>query len=88
MFFVVVFLFSFMFAHGASAATYYVSPSGSNTAPYDTWAKAASLPHVVVSAASGVAGPHTILIASGIYNSYLDLTAAGVNLANVTILGV
>lgn len=68
-------------------ATYYVSPTGSNTAPYDTWAKAANLPHTAVTHASGVTGPHTIYIGPGTYvNSYLDLNDA--DLDNVQIIGV
>ena len=38
------------FGAKASAATYYVSPSGSNTSPYDTWAKAAPNPQLVLTA--------------------------------------
>lgn len=37
------FVFGLGFGKEASATTYYVSPTGSNTFPYDTWAKAALL---------------------------------------------
>jgi hypothetical protein len=69
-------------------ATYYVSPSGSNTSPYDTWAKAANLPETAVSAGNSVEGPHTMYIApkTGGYYSRLGLTNA--NWANGTIIGV
>jgi hypothetical protein len=50
--------------------TYYVSPTGSNTSPYDTWAKAANVPHTVA-ALNPAGGPHTIYIAAGDYASYL-----------------
>jgi hypothetical protein len=46
--FCAVFLF-FGLTVKASAATYYVSPSGSNTSPYDTWAKAALAPSTIFS---------------------------------------
>jgi hypothetical protein len=48
-------------------ATYYVSPTGSNTSPYDSWAKAANLPATVVTAGNSVAGPHTVYLAPGTY---------------------
>lgn len=56
-------------------ATYYVSQLGSNTAPYDTWEKAASLPHVAAIAAESTS-MNTIYIAPGEYDSYLPMTAA------------
>ncbi len=62
----------------ANAATYYVSPTGSNTAPYDTWAKAANLPHTVI-ALNPVGGPHTIYIAPGTYASYVNPTNSNWN---------
>lgn len=57
-------------------ATYYVSPSGSNTAPYDTWAKAALLPQTVGSHGDGVSGPHTVYLAPGPYSGRINLTNA------------
>lgn len=51
-------------------ATYYVSPSGSNTAPYDTWAKAALLPSTVITAGDAVEGPHTVNIGINLGSVY------------------
>lgn len=45
-----------LLAGAGFGATYYVSPSGSNTAPYDTWAKAALLPSTVITAGDAVEG--------------------------------
>jgi hypothetical protein len=64
--------------------TYYVSPAGSNTSPYDSWAKAANLPHTLV-ATNPSGGPHTINIAPGTYSSYLTLSHA--NWAGVSVYG-
>jgi hypothetical protein len=47
----------------AWGATYYVSPSGSNTAPYDTWAKAATTITTILSAYDLGAGD--VILASG-----------------------
>ncbi len=69
-----VLLFALLVSSPAWGATYYVSPTGSNTSPYDTWAKAANLPETAIAAGSAVAGPHTAYIAPGIYSSYLLLT--------------
>jgi hypothetical protein len=66
-------------------ATYHVSPLGSNTSPYDTWAKAANLPSTAVSAGNGAAGPHTVKIYPG---EYTDSFALGANWANGSIIGV
>lgn len=67
------------------AATMYVSPSGSNTSPYDTWAKAANLPSTAKTYGDGVAGPHTMYIAPNAYSDYLNITNA--NWASGTIQG-
>jgi hypothetical protein len=58
------------------AATYYVSPTGSNTPPYDTWAKAANLSSTAITAGNAGGGPHTVYIAPGTYDDYLVLTDA------------
>lgn len=66
-----------LFAGEGWAATYYVSAAGSNTSPYDTWAKAANLPSTAVTAGNsdtGGDGPHIMYIAPGTYDSYLTLT--------------
>lgn len=49
-----------------SAATYHVSPSGSNTPPYDTYAKAATDPRDAVMASSGYGD--TVMIHAGEYD--------------------
>lgn len=48
------------------AATYHVSPSGSNTPPYDTYAKAAHHPRDAIQAAAGLGD--TVLIHTGSYD--------------------
>lgn len=62
-----------------AAATCYVSPTGSNTSPYDTWTKAALLPETAVTYLNGQVGPHVLYIAPGEYNSNIDLTDADWN---------
>ena len=60
----------------AWGATYYVSPTGSNTSPYDTWTKAANLPSTAVTAGNtdvGGNGPHVMYVAPGTYNSQIVL---------------
>lgn len=69
----------------AWANTYYVSPSGSNTSPYDTWAKAANLPSSAVTAGAGAVGPHTMYVAPGSYTDAIVLSSA--NWGNSTIIG-
>jgi peptidoglycan/xylan/chitin deacetylase (PgdA/CDA1 family) len=68
----------------AWGATYYVSPTGSNTSPYDTWAKAANVPATLF-ALNPAGGPHTIYIAPGTYDSNCNVSNA--NWAGVTIVG-
>jgi hypothetical protein len=79
-----LFLF-FLFAAQGYATTYYVSPTGSNTSPYDTWAKAANLPSSAITTGNGAAGPHTVYVAPGTYVDALTLTNA--NWASGTIIG-
>ena len=67
------------------AATYYVSPSGSNTSPYDTWEKAANLPSSAITAGNTVAETHTMYIAPGEYTDHLYLTDS--DWTDGTILG-
>jgi len=78
---------SFLFVESVSAATYYVSPSGSNTSPYDIWAKAALLPSTVINyiKSDGGIGPHTINIAAGSYSDNININHA--NHHNLTIIG-
>ncbi len=68
----------FGFSGKASAATYYVSPTGSNTAPYDTWAKAANLLSTV-RALNPAGGLHTVYIAPGTYNDQINFGNAAWN---------
>ena len=70
----------------ANANTYYVSPSGSNTSPYDTWAKAANLVTTAITAGNNATGPHTVYIAPGTYAGKLMLS--NVKWVNGTIVGV
>ena len=65
-------------------AMYYVSKSGSNTAPYDTWAKAATTIQAAITAAGS--GPDTIEIDGGpTGETYAErLTSGG---ANITLKG-
>lgn len=80
-----VFGLFFLFANNVLAATYYVSPTGSNTAPYDTWDKAANLPSTAITAGNSVAGPHVLYIAPG---TYVDrLTLSNLNWASSSVLG-
>lgn len=63
----------------AHSATYYVSAAGSNTSPYDTWAKAATT--IITAANAGNAdtggdGPHIMYIAPGTYAEALNFTDA------------
>lgn len=51
--------------------TYYVSPLGSNTSPYDTWAKAANAISTITSLA--LTGANTIYVAPGTYTNTLAL---------------
>src|SRR5665648_684312 len=70
----------------AAGSTYYVSPSGSNTSPYDTWAKAANLATTAIVAGNtnvGGSGPHTMYIAPGTYND--SLTPSNANWTNAKI---
>ena len=83
--FIAIGAFFFGFIKPASATTFYVSPSGSNTSPYDTWAKAANLPSTVITAGNSLAGPHTAYIAPGTYVGSIAIT--GVNWAGGTIFG-
>jgi hypothetical protein len=69
----------FLFIINAQAAIYYVSPTGSNTQPYDTWEKAANLPSTAVSAGNGMSGPHTMYIAPATYPGSISLTNANWN---------
>lgn len=66
------------------ALTYYVSPTGSNTAPYDTWAKAANLPQTIFGL--NPTGPHTVYIGAGSYDGYIYANLS--NWANGTAFGV
>ena len=65
--------------------TYYVSPSGSNTSPYDTWAKAATAPATVISL-NPSGGPHTVYV-NGVFYA-VSLTSIGANWAGSTMQGV
>ncbi len=81
------FLF-FGLAGKAWGATYYVSPAGTNTSPYDTWAKAANLPSTAITAGNtdiGGEGPHIMYIAPGTYVDNLTLT--DVDWASGTFIG-
>lgn len=63
--------------HGA---TYYVSPSGSNTAPYDTWAKAALKPNTILSAYDMAPGDIIELDGGTSGITYADTGTAVVNI--------
>ncbi|KKP97573.1 MAG: hypothetical protein UR99_C0009G0005 [Candidatus Moranbacteria bacterium GW2011_GWD2_36_12] len=67
----------------ASAATYYVSPTGSNTAPYDTWAKAATTVSVARNAATQ--GGDIIEIDGGLFG--LSYATIDTSYDNVTFKG-
>ena len=56
-------------------ATYYVDPDGSNTAPYDTWAKAATKPSTLINT-NPAGGPHTVYINAGNYDDAMSITNA------------
>lgn len=68
-------------------ATYYVGLSGSNTAPYDTPAKAAPLFATVTQyiATNGGSGSDIIEVAAGVYTAGISLNHAALN--GVTIRG-
>jgi hypothetical protein len=85
----------FSFPSLASAATYYVStsggdhPAGSNTAPYDTWAKAANYPADLLTyiAASGSPG-NTIYLDNDTWTDYrAQMYFPSVNQNNTTVIG-
>ncbi|MFA5744937.1 MAG: peptidoglycan-binding protein [Candidatus Paceibacterota bacterium] len=89
-FFFSIILGSFLFVGigQASAATYYVSPTGSNTSPYDTWEKAANLPSTAITAGNtdvGGDGPHVMYIAPGTYAD--NISIADSDWVNSTIVG-
>lgn len=67
----------------ASAATLYVSPAGSGTAPYDTWAKAATTVQAALTAANG--GSDIVEISGGAGGQTYSETVT--TAANVTIKG-
>ncbi len=76
-------------SQAASAATLHVSPSGSHTAPYDSWATAA----VDIQTAVNAANPgDTVLVTNGIYvlTAQLSITKGvtirGLNGADATIV--
>ena len=57
-------------APGWGAGSYYVSLAGSNTAPYNSWATAATDPATVVSYIAGASGRSgTVNIAAGTYSA-------------------
>ena len=78
---------------GAASRTYFISPLGSNTAPYETWAKAATSANSAVTAGQSVAPTgtgygegHTYYIAPSTYtDDYLVLTSA--NNSGATVIG-
>lgn len=78
-----------LLAEMTAAATFHVSPLGSNTPPYDTYAKAARGVDIAVLAASGHGD--TVLVHTGIYNSDTTihipagLTWVGVGRDSVTL---
>jgi hypothetical protein len=77
-----------LFALPGLAATYYVSPTGSNTSPYDTWAKAANLPSTALTAGNsdtGGDGPHIMYVAPGTYSGQMNI--ADNDWAAATIIG-
>src|SRR4030042_2143901 len=87
---IITFLFIILIPMWAGGAAYYVSPVGSNTSPYETWAKAANLPSTAVTAGNtdvGGDGPHFMYIApkTGGYVDLLILSDA--DWASGTIIG-
>src|SRR3972149_10644346 len=78
-----------LWAGVTSSATFHVSPSGSNTPPYDTYAKAAHEVADAILAASGSGG--TVLMHTGTYTADTTLHLpsglvwAGVGRDSVTI---
>jgi hypothetical protein len=83
--FVVSFL---LLPSAASPATYYVSKTGGNTAPYGTWAKAANQIRTVIDyiRTNGLAG-NTVYIAEGVYTTNAYVLLDNDNLQNLTIIG-
>jgi hypothetical protein len=61
-------------------ATYYVSPTGSNTSPYDTWVKAAILPNTVLNGINFGAGDILELDGGVAGYTYTDTTTATINI--------
>jgi len=83
-------LFFFCLSVLAYGANYYVSSLGSNTAPYDTWAKAAKQIKTVIDyiRTNGSGAGDYVYIGEGTFNSandyfYID----NANLSNLTIIG-
>ena len=72
-----------LLAGNAWGATYYVSTRGSNTSPYNTWAKAANNLSAILSFA--LKDSNTIYIAPGNYTTALYLNS--VKYANMRIIG-
>jgi len=65
-------------------ATIYADPAGSNTAPYESWAKAATLIQTAITAAS----PGDIIeVQSGTWNEAVDTKGAGTPGSPITIRG-
>jgi hypothetical protein len=81
-------LFILTLSAQAWGSTYYMNPAGSDTSPYDTWAKGANIFSHVYNQSGG---PHTVYIAPGTYTtqlyighanqigkSYIGVSSAGV----------
>lgn len=67
----------------AWGANYYVATTGSNTSPYDTWAKAAT--SITTILGLSLEGTNIIYLADGTYTSTINLNAA--KYANLSFIG-
>ncbi len=80
-------LFVLLLARAGWATVYYVNPDGSNTSPYDTWAKGATAINTALTTAKGDAsGPHTLYVPPGTYTDYPNCDDA--ELVGMQLLGV
>ncbi|NTU74027.1 hypothetical protein HGB07_07780 [Candidatus Roizmanbacteria bacterium] len=74
-----VFIFSMGFGAKASAATFYASSTGSNTAPYDTWEKAATSIQTAIDALA--TSGDEVVVNDEVWDLATPLTTASISLA-------
>ena len=75
--FMTLIVVSLSFTHSVLADVFYVASDGSDTSPYDTWAKAAPDPQVAIDLADDTPGdPHQIWVKKGVYKPEFNAQSA------------